>query len=180
MTDNEQIKVFLPILNSGLTNQGITATVQSTNQPTSQGVPNGNTVFYSKISDKILGQPHKLSTYNATTGNQDETITQRVETTWQIGALVRQVPSLINTDTITSSDLINIAYQILTLDSTLSQFVLQNAGIVQVTNIRNPYFDDDRGQHEASPSFDFTIVHNRVLNVTGNSLTAIDNIIDRV
>jgi len=165
LTDNDLIKIFMPIIDNGLADQLIEAEVISSYQPSKQGVPTGKTVFFGKVGgDKIIGTPKRTSVYNALTGTTDDIDYQRVESTWQIGALVKQNAS---EESITASDLANIVQQILC--STYSIEILTNngIGILRVTNVRNPFFEDDRGQYEASPSFDFTLVYDRVITIKG-------------
>ena len=178
MTDNEQIKLFKPLIESGLLNQGITAIVQSAYQPTQQGTPNGITVFFSKVGgDVMLGTPHRVSDYNITSGTGTDTETQRIESTWQIGALSRQVPTV---DSYTSSDIINIVQIILSSLQATAIFAAAGVGSYRVSNIRNPYFKDDRDQYQASPNFDFTIVHNRAIILSNNNINTFDFTLERI
>ena len=121
--------------------------------------------------------PHRISVYNSISGFNDNTDYQRIETTWQIGALVKQSADTIG---ITASDLINTVQQILTSVGVVEVFSSAGIGMLRVTDIRNPYFADDNDQNEASPSFDFTIIHDRALTVAGNNLSSYDLLVDRI
>jgi hypothetical protein len=60
--------------------------------------------------------------------------------------------------------------------------ILQVAGValLKISDIRNPYFKDDRDQFQASPSFDFTLIYNRSLIRDGQAIESIEFNIDRV
>jgi hypothetical protein len=162
MTDIQQVELFMPIL------QGIkyAPVVQSAYQPTLQGAPIGNTIFFSKVTDKLIGSPHILIV------NGTKTTTQKVETTWQVGGLVKQDPNNIQ---ITAGDLVAEAH--LTILQSVPDFANVQAGILFITQIRNSYFKDEHDTYTESPSFDFTIVHNKTIITTTNTTSAIDVII---
>ncbi len=44
-------------------------------------------------------------------------------------------------------------------DSARKTLLMQGVGILRVTDVRNPYFTDDKDNFEASPSFDFVLTH---------------------
>jgi hypothetical protein len=65
-----------------------------------------------------------------------------------------------------------------------SQFIealkAQGFGIMRITDLRNPYFKDERDQFQASPSFDFTLSYNRTLVRDGRVISDIRIDTDRV
>lgn len=165
----------MPLIKNGLTAQGITATVQQTYQPTTQGRQDGTVVFISKVSERMVGTPDVISAYNSTTGLYDVTTTQRVETVWQIGCLSEIAPS---TNYTSPTDILGIVQLILA--TSVKAYKDNNIGVYRIDAIRNPYFDNDKGRHEASPSFDFTVVHNRVILTTENKVAGMLPNIERL
>lgn len=156
MTDNELIKLFLPIINTGLQDAGLTnVVVTQSNQPTQQGINIAPTVYFYKIGDHRYGWVDREDKWDGI--NNVHTEVQIYETTFQISALVLQKPN--NTLTYTASDLVNEVAYIMQNESTLQTLSDSNVGILRITDVRNPYFLDDRDNFEASPSFDFILTH---------------------
>lgn len=161
MTDNELIKLFLPILQAGLIANPTysNAVVKQTNQPTAQGANSAPTLYFYKLGDpRRYGFLERNQTI-LPNGNILRTSTQRYETSFRMSALVRQNPE--NTNAYTASDLVNEASLILGDQDTIEQLAQVDVGILRVMSAENPYFLDDRDQHEASPFFDFTLTHAR-------------------
>jgi hypothetical protein len=157
MTDNELIRLFLPIIQANLISASyVDVVVKQFNQPTQQGINTTPTVYFSKISDHRYGYLGRFNQYNQLTDRIDHEEIQMYETTFQIMALVLQNPA---NPSYTAADLVNEVAAILQSDSTIDTLATANVGILRITDIRNPYFKDDRDQFEASPSFDFTLTH---------------------
>jgi hypothetical protein len=160
MRDNDLIRLFRPIIIAGLADRGIEdATVKQAYQPTQQGINTNPCVYFFKVGDRRYGFLKRSDVWDEDESVMVHTERQRYETTFQINALVRQNPG--DTAGFTASDIVNIVSDILQSDSTIK--ILQNAevGILRITEVRNPYFMDDRDQFEASPSFDFVLLHNQ-------------------
>jgi len=155
--DNQIIKIFLPIIQQGLINDGfLNVTVKQSNQPTQQGIPNTPVVYFFKVANKRYGYLGRYDKWvNAPVMEHHEV--QYMEITFQVSALVLQYPTTPNQ--YTASDLVNEVASIMQSDKTRS--ILNNAGIgiLRVMDVTNPYFVDDRDQFEASPSFDFTLTY---------------------
>lgn len=158
--DNQLFSALIAIINAGLPAWSITATVKQSMQPTTQGVPPGPTVFIFKIGDRRYGSKKVVDAWNEDLQQQEQTETQQYETTFQISALAIQDPS--NVDSLTASDIVNSVAAIMNSDSTIQTLEADGMGIYRITDVRNPYFQDDKGNNEASPSFDFTITHKQV------------------
>src|SRR6185437_7605808 len=157
MTDNELIKVFWPILKTGLINAGYTDVIsKQAYQPTQQGTDTPPTVYFYKVGDKRYGFLRRDSIWNTVDSVMEHIEEQWYETVFQMSALVIQKPS---NPSYTASDLVNEAAAILQSDSAREQLLLKEVGILRVTDVRNPYFTDDRDRFEASPSFDFILTH---------------------
>lgn len=161
MLDNQLIQLFLPIIKHGLIANGLTnVSVKQAYQPTQQGVNTNATVYFFKVSDHRYGWVGRVNTWNADTGQMIYTETQNYETTFQINALVIQDPKTPNQ--YTASDLVNTVAQIMQSASTVQTLIDSDVGIYRITDIRNPYFMDDKDRFEASPSFDFTLTHKQI------------------
>lgn len=158
MTDNDLIKLFLPIINAGLIVDNFTGVaVKQSNQPTQQGINTGPTVYITKIGNRRYGFLGREDVWDEINEIMVHTESQWYETTFQVSALVLQ--NVYNTDTYTASDLVNDVASIMQSDKTRNILMASNVGILRVTDVSNPYFVDDRDQFEASPSFTFTLTY---------------------
>lgn len=158
MLDNQLIPLILNVLNSGLITLGITnVIVQQAAQPTQQGIPSDGTIFLSKVMDHRYGFLSSSSVWDIDQDAEFLTQEQQYESTFQVNALVIQNPT--NLTSLTASDLINNASNILQWDSTISYFSQNNVGILRINPIRNLIFMDDKQRFEYSPSFDFVLTH---------------------
>jgi hypothetical protein len=97
----------------------------------------------------------------ASNGAQTYTETQQYATTFQASALATQDPS--DTESLTASDIANLAAYVLQSGSTIAGLEAVGVGVLRVPQVRNPYFTDDRERYEASPSFDFTLTHKQIV-----------------
>ncbi len=89
---------------------------------------------------------------------------QKTATTFQIGSLVIQDPQDLTIPT--ASDVVNYMAMWLASQSTIKAFLAQGVEMLRVTEVRNPYFEDDRHRNEASPTFDIVLLHDRILPQT--------------
>lgn len=102
---------------------------------------------------------------------------QWYETTFQISCLVTQNPA--TPMQYTASDILNLIAYILQSTSTIAAFNAQGIGILRVMDVRNPYFRDDRGQFDASPSLDFVITHQQIIQKASDIISStVINIIE--
>jgi hypothetical protein len=172
---------------SGIEADTVVVPVLQAYQPTMQGVNTAPALYIHKIGDQRVGFPRKRSkwvtTYSQLETESDQGIatesgigvdadgtqqssmvhteTQRYVTTFQISALATQDPS--TPMQLTASDLVNFAAAVVQSDAFIQAIEAQGVGVLKVFDVRNPYFQDDRGQFEASPSFDMTLCHNMVI-----------------
>lgn len=157
MTDNQLIQLFLPIINAGLIADGYTdVVVRQSYQPTQQGASIAPSVYFFKIGNRRYGFLGRYDKWDDTQEANIHTEVQYFETTFQVNALVLQDPLKI---AYTASDLVNEVASIIQSDAARNTMMASNVGILRVTDVRNPYFVDDRDQFEASPSFDFTLTY---------------------
>lgn len=179
MNDNDLIRLFLPIINTGLTNAGYTGvTVKQGNQPTQQGVNTNPSVYFYKLYDKRYGFLRRDDEWDLDNDTMIHTEIQLYETTFQIESLVRQIP--LTPYQYTASDLINEVAAIIQSDYARQILTSSNVGILRVSDVRNSYFTDDRDQFEAIPSFDFTLTHRQTRVSTDPVIESVEFDIKRV
>lgn len=130
-------------------------------QPTQQGVNTQATAYLYKIGDHRLGTPYRTDAWDVVNGVMMHTELQDYETTFQISALVTQDP--LTPTQLTASDVLNQIAYILQSSKTIAALAAQSVGMLRVEEVRNPYFTDDRGRNEASPSFDFVVQHKQIV-----------------
>jgi hypothetical protein len=151
-------QIFVPIISAGLIARGYSGiVVQQAAQPITQGVNSNPTVYFIKLFDKLYGWQKRDNFIDPDTGDMMRIAEQWRETTFQVNTLVTQDPA--NLSGYTASDLANIVASILIDASTITNLADLGIGLLRVTDVRNPYFTDDRDRFEASPSFDFTLTH---------------------
>lgn len=156
MNDNALIQLFLPIITAQLLVDGFTnVVVQQWAQPTQQGIPRQSTVFFQKIYNHRYGWGDATNVWNPDTMQMDLYETQWHETSFQFFSMVVQNPQ--TPTQYTAGDLANEVASILQSQATRVTLMAQNVGILRVSEITNPYFQDDRDQFEATPSFDFIL-----------------------
>lgn len=163
MLDNQLIELILSTINPQLVVAGIPGTpIAQGNQPTQQGVFKKPAAYLHKIGDHRIGWPEKVYQWDgAVERSTDHTAYQ---TMFQVSALATQDPSDVNQ--LTASDVLNLVTYCLQTDVTVSTLSAQGVGILQINNLDNPYFVDDRGRWEASPSMTFTVTHAQIINTT--------------
>jgi len=171
MTDKELLILIRAQLLAGLGRQGDTTTeVIASHQPRSQGRVDGPALYVYKLMDHRYGWQHRKQEYDAESGDISVTEKQYMETSFQVTALYPQDPA--DTTGPTASDLASLAAMIVGSMTFGEAMKSQGAGVQRVMDILNPYFDNDRGQFEASPSFDFTVSHKRIMVDTAHAVDA--------
>ena len=162
MTTDQLIQLFIPIIQTGLTNAGFTSTqILQSFQPTDLGAFDGSVVYFYKLGDYRYGFSQMEAYWDTNTSQMIESEVQRYETSFQITAW-NGVPSL--TQNVTS-DIINTVAATLQSQYCVTTLEAAGVGILRVTNIRNENFVDDRDRFNFAPSFDFTLTH-KVLNTS--------------
>jgi len=179
MLDNALIKELRTTLLTGLTSLGkTTVKVKQAYQPTEQGVNTAPTIYLFKISDERVGYPYREDHWDVPNSLMVHTEFVPYVTTFQVGALVKQVPNSITAET--ASDLVNYASYILQSEAALNYLRSKDLGILPIKNIRNLYFIDSENQYEASPSFDFQISHKQVIVTSTPVIETIELNIERI
>lgn len=172
MDDNALIDLVCVQLEAASAMFGWNYLVVQKNEPSQEGVPTAPTIFFEKLFDKPYGFPMVESDYQSEFGNFAEVETQLYETTFQISALVPQDPT--NLTIPTASDVANYLCMYMKTRTVVAILMQAEVGILRVTDVRNPYFVDDRERFEASPSFDLILTHKRVITMT---VPAVDKIV---
>lgn len=128
-------------------------------QQSQQGAASGPFVYFVKIGDHRFGHPRRADVWDADGQTMRHTELQKYETTYQLSAWIPQDPA--DVTALTESDILNIVSGIMQSDAILAAFRAAGAGILRVTDIRNPYIVDDRDRFEAVPTFDVVLTHDR-------------------
>ena len=172
-TDNDLIRLFLPIINTSLIDNGfLNVTVKQANQPTQQGIQSNPAVYFFKVSSKRYGYLGRRDVWDEDTQSMQHAESQYFESVWQVSALVLQNPATPNQ--YTASDLVNEAASIMQSDNTRDILNKSGVGILRVSDLTNPFFVDDRDNFEASPSFDFVLTYENVRQGTSPIVSKID------
>lgn len=160
MTDNEFIALFIAFLAPRMTR----IVVKQANQPQAQGAESGPALYIARITDSRVGSPAVSDVWDADNLQMVHTETQAHATTWQLTGLVPQDPA--DLDALTAADVLAAAAMAVNSLAFVETLAGHGAGVGRVTDIRNPYFQDDADRFAASPSFDFTITHRRTQTIT--------------
>ena len=168
MNDNQLLQLILTTLNGQLADVGLDGTIiAKAYQDVRQGVElspadaPAKAAYLVKLYDKRDGFPLETYVWDENSSTEVRSQVQLYHSTFQLSTLAVQVPG--NTSQLTASDVANLLAALLQNDITMALFQAQGVGILAITDIRNPYFLDDRDRYEANPSLDFTLVHNQVL-----------------
>ncbi len=164
MTDLQLIEVLASALEAASANAGWNYGVVQKDEPTTQGTPTAPTIFFEKLFDVPYGWAMTTDVPNVEAMTFAETDTQLYETHFQVSALVIQDPN--NLALPTASDVCNYMKQYLAARSIVATFFAQGVGVLKVSEVRNPYFTDDRNMYEANPSFDIVFTHSRSITIT--------------
>lgn len=177
MLDNALITVIIGLVKAGLVSRGLDPNLLLLQafQPTDQGVPTANSAFIYKLFDKRYGFVEVIEKWDEEHQLEIHTELQQYETTFQMSALAGQDPN--NPTQMTASDILNLIASILQSTDTVAALESTQPlamGIMRITDVRNPYFGNDRGQQQASPSFDFTISHKQVIVTNDPTLETVE------
>lgn len=165
MLDNALISLIISTIIAGEAIAAIPGLpIKQAFQPTQQGVNTGPTAYLYKVGDHRYGWVAREQVWDVARSEMVATELQQYETTFQMSALATQDPN--NTTGYTASDILNLVASI--LQSAVSIQTLQDngVGILRITDVRNPYFTDDRDRHAAEPSFDFVVTHKQIVTST--------------
>lgn len=159
MQDNQLIAALIATIRGNLVYAGLPADllVKQANQPTQQGAESKPTIYLSKVLRNRYGWPGHTDYFDAQDMKQRRRTVQVYQTTFQVNALAKQDPANINS--LTAGDLLDRVATILNGPIGMAGLRTSGIGVLRVTEVRNPYFKDDMGRFEASPSFDIVLTH---------------------
>ena len=184
MTENDLYALVLATIDTGLKSfgLGLSVAVRQSQQPRVQGTPSGAAVLLSNVSSRRYGFLRREDQWfpDADPPVMVHTETQAMQVKLQCNALspIPSPPAL--KPRYTAGDLVAYAAAVLQSDAGREQLQAGGVGIERITDIRQPYFKDERDQFEASPSFDFTLDFNWSLSVTSPIIDATELRIVRV
>jgi hypothetical protein len=147
-------------------------------QPRHQAAPSGPTVFLFKVGpDKRHGSPQEKDLWDDVAQVMNHTVSQQYETTLQASVLVDE-----STDpaALTPSDALSIVCDMIQTDEGRTVLQAAGVGILRVTEIRNTYDVNDRGQYAANPSFDFVLTYRRERTSSAPYVVSVDRSVNRV
>ena len=147
MNDNDVWQIILPLIQTPLRAETGLASLDviQTYQPTTQGVPNPPFLMLHRIHAHKYGHPHRAQVYNSGNDNFDTTDTHIIEATYQARSLATQNPSDITQPT--AFDVAEAAARVMQTDSFMDALRAQDINIYRITDVRVPYFVDDRQRH---------------------------------
>ena len=162
MQDNELISALVTTIRTGAALVGLPVDirVKQASQPTQQGAESNPAIYLTKISHNRYGWPGYTEFFDKDRLQMRRRTTQVYQTTFQVNALAIQDPQ--NENSLTASDLLDKAASLLNGPAGMSLMRKAGIGVLRVTDVRNPYFKDDSGRFEASPSFDIVLTHKTV------------------
>ena len=178
MTDNElmaelvgTIKDGFPIYSMPEPNQ-----VRQSYQPKSHGTPSPPFVYIHRISSHRYG--FQSSRSMDMLGEQIETETQTIEKVFQIGGeALEETPTLAE---LTAYDYVENTSIILNSQYARERLKLAGICLLRITDIRNPYFMNERERYQQDPSFDFTVIYTQTRSRIIPSIESIDGTIQGV
>jgi len=121
-------------------------------------------IYLEKVSDHQYGFPIVADVYHQVGDNFTETETQVTETTFQISAMVTQNPTDLTIPT--ASDVAQFMKRFIQTRVTIDLWNSQEVSMLRVTDVRNPYFVDDRDRFEGYPNFDIVVIHSNSVVTT--------------
>ena len=164
MTDNELINIIATQLELAVANAGWDYKVIQKNDPQQEGIPSEPGIFFEKLFDHPYGFPIINNTYNSVPDNFSETNLQVYETTFQVTSLVIQNPDDLTIPT--ASDAANQMLMFMQSRTTVAALRALGVSLLRITQVRNPYFVDDRNRFEGHPNFDIIVYSKREITFT--------------
>lgn len=141
--------LLLRLAEQGLGDIRVLASYQSS----TQGVERDSIYFFDIDADRIGWQARS---YNPVNGTRKER--QTMESPMQFGALVKK------DSTFTAADLLSRAAMIINSLGFIDDCQRSGIGVQVISTIRKPYFKNEKGQFEQSPSFDVVFSHHQTID----------------
>lgn len=169
--DSKPLRVEIRrVLLKYLAEQGLsTVSVLASYQPTSQGVER-DSIYFFRVGDPRVGWQGRA--YDPATGIRVER--QIIESTFQFGALVKKDSAF------EADDLLGKTAMIIQSLSFIDECQLSGIGVQRIPDMRTPYFKNEKGQFEQSPSFDVVFSHQQTISQAQRFTTQLDPDFSRV
>jgi hypothetical protein len=164
MTDYARAVTIRTALLAGLVANGSSAEVVQFDPMTTQGRPSGPAVLFQKLFDRRYGFAKRDDV-----PDPDEPTrmihreTQYYESTYQFEAVGPSAQPGATLPTATPSDLVNLAAGVVQSDAFMDALRQGGLAVLRVTQVRNPFMQNDREQFEAAPSFDLVVTHEQIM-----------------
>lgn len=178
MRQKELIALVRTELLAGLARYGVTdLPVKQGYQPTTQGRVT-RCVYFWMLPTTPIGEQSRSYATDPQSLELRQTETQNLATTFQIGALIPDDPS--DDAQQTAMDITILCRQIVKSQPFIRAMTAANAGVRDVTAIRNPQFVNEQDQFEYNPSFDFTVTHKQSIMQLTDSISTVEFNLHRV
>lgn len=133
-----------------------------------QGAATQPWVWFVKVSDHRHGHAYRSNVWDEGASRMVHTESQVVETTYQFTA---SVPAA---STLYAADLLQDVAGLVQSDGFLTALRAAGVGVQRVTDVSNPYLQNDQDRFESVPTFDIVLTHQRSRVVEGNVLQSIE------
>lgn len=152
-------------------------------QPRAQGVASGPRFFYFVAGSRRVGFPDKRNVYipptpPETEGHFELRQLQQYEVRYQFMALIPQSPE--DQTALSEHDALCALADIMAGERFRLALRAQGVGMLRITDVRNPYFTDDKDRFAADPSFDIVLTYPRQRVEINAPISAYDLNIKRV
>lgn len=147
-------------------------------QPIQSGAPSPASLALHIIHTHRYGMAERRDNLVTSTGTFISGMTQKVFVTFQATALY--TPKDPDTATLSAFDVASIGANVLQTDEAIKYWRDNGINIFKITDIRSPYFIDERHQNEQAPNFDFVLAYEQNLNAVIPAVDGFDLEIDRV
>lgn len=152
-------------------------TVAQAFQPEQAGRQSPPTVYFFKVGHRRYGfTGSKVTALDpvppAPVGTMRQDDVQVYEQRYQFMALVPQSPEA--PQRLTASDVVDTVAGIMGSEACRAALQAQGVGILRITDVRNPFFTNDKGRFEADPSFDVVFTHTRTRSTIVPQVSAYD------
>ena len=173
INDNEIIAQIITALGAGLAANGYPSpNIKQSFQPTQQGADN-IAWYINKVATHKYGFTGTKQAFNAANNNFDVTEGRILERTFQVTAYNKQDAA--DWQQPTAFDMADVAAAVMQSAAVIAALRAQNLYMLRITDVREPYFVDDSGQNQTSPSFDFTLVYNKEISSTVARVTRVSD-----
>jgi len=178
-TDNDLIRLFLPLLQSGLIDYGYTdVEVVASAQPTQEGITSGAGIFFQKSSARRYGFPRATYRWDNLNNVELYELKYFLETSFQFRALSRANPT--DSTAPTASDLLDASATILQSDPVIYALSSQGVGLSVISDEPVTYFTDDQDKFEQAPYFTLTLSHSYIISRQSTAINTVSPGIYRV